>query len=193
MKSIFRGGVALITALLLTSLIFSAKTSVAEPVLSQFQQPKPEALPNDARAAMQSPKAPAPVGAPSGEPGDPLADTMSAAGSSGGATIEAPAVPALVFLATAYSLNGRTASGRRPVKGVIAADPSVLPLGSRVRIEAGNYSGEYLVADTGGAVRGKKIDIWTPTTREANHFGRRRVKLTVLSYGPRRASRRHRR
>mgnify|MGYP003693616699 CR=1 FL=1 len=42
-------------------------------------------------------------------------------------------------------------------KGLIAADPRVLPLGTRVRLEAGAYSGEYVVADTGGAVRGKKL------------------------------------
>ena len=88
--------------------------------------------------------------------------------------------PAQDFEATAYSLHGRTASGAAPSQGIIAADPRVLPIGSRVRIEAGTYSGEYVVADTGGAVRGKRIDIWTPSSREAMRFGRRRVKLTVL-------------
>ena len=86
------------------------------------------------------------------------------------------------YVATAYSLRGRTASGRMVAKGLIAADPRHLPLGSRVRIEAGSWSGEYLVADTGALVRGKRIDIWTPSTREAMRFGRRTVKLTVLSY-----------
>jgi hypothetical protein len=71
---------------------------------------------------------------------------------------------------------------------MIAADPRLLPLGSRVRLEAGGYTGEYLVADTGGAVRGRRIDIWIPTAREALRFGRRIVKLTVLSYGPKRGA-----
>ena len=84
------------------------------------------------------------------------------------------------FEATAYSLHGRTASGASAATGMIAADPRVLPIGSRVKIEAGSYSGEYLVADTGGAVKGKRIDIWTPSSREAMRFGRRKVKLTVL-------------
>jgi 3D (Asp-Asp-Asp) domain-containing protein len=84
------------------------------------------------------------------------------------------------FEATAYSLRGRTASGAVTAPGMIAADPRVLPIGSRVRIEAGSYTGEYVVADTGGAVKGKRIDIWTPSTREAMRFGRRTVKLTVL-------------
>ena len=90
------------------------------------------------------------------------------------------------FTATAYSLRGRTASGAAPTQGIIAADPRVLPLGSRVRIEAGTYSGEYLVADTGGAVRGKRIDIWTPSTRDAMRFGKRAVKLTILQLGGKR-------
>jgi len=80
----------------------------------------------------------------------------------------------------------RTASGRPVSKGLIAADPRFLPLGSRVKLEAGTYSGEYLVADTGGAVRGRRIDIWTPTSREAMSFGKRNIKLTVLSYGGKR-------
>jgi 3D (Asp-Asp-Asp) domain-containing protein len=94
--------------------------------------------------------------------------------------------PATSYVATAYSLRGRTASGRMVSRGLIAADPRVLPLGSRVRLEHPGYSGEYLVADTGGAIRGRHIDIWTPSSREAMRFGRRTVKLTVLSYGGRR-------
>ena len=94
-------------------------------------------------------------------------------------------VPPTNYVATAYSLHGRTASGRPVAKGLIAADPRHLPLGSRVRLEAGSYSGEYLVADTGTLIRGKRVDIWTPSSREAMRFGRRTVKLTVLSYGGR--------
>ena len=100
---------------------------------------------------------------------------------------EVIAVPAQAYMATAYSLRGRTSSGRPPSRGLIAADPSVLPLGTRVRLEAGPFSGEYVVGDTGGSVRGRRIDIWTPTTNEAQRFGRRVVKLTVLSFGAKRA------
>ena len=89
--------------------------------------------------------------------------------------------PSQHFTATAYALRGRTASGRPVARGVIAADRRVLPIGTRVRLEAGSYSGEYTVADTGGAVRGRKIDIWVPSTSEAMRFGRRPVKLTVLT------------
>ena len=101
------------------------------------------------------------------------------------AAAEVYVVPPTNYVATAYSLRGRTASGQPVAKGLIAADPRHLPLGSRVRLEAGPYSGEYLVADTGSLVRGKRIDIWTSSSREAMRFGRRTVKLTVLSYGGR--------
>ena len=92
------------------------------------------------------------------------------------------------FMATAYALRGRTASGHSVRRGLIAADHS-LPLGTRVRLEAGNYSGEYLVADRGGRIRGRIIDIWVPSNGEAAKFGRRPVKLTVLSYGAKGAKR----
>jgi 3D (Asp-Asp-Asp) domain-containing protein len=97
--------------------------------------------------------------------------------------IETPA-PSRTYTATAYSMRGRTSSGKPVSRGLVAADPRVLPLGTRVRVEAGEFSGEYLVADTGGAVRGRRIDIWTPTADEALRFGRRPVKLTVLGKLP---------
>jgi 3D (Asp-Asp-Asp) domain-containing protein len=100
--------------------------------------------------------------------------------------VETFVVPAQIYTATAYSLCGRTASGRPVAKGLIAADPRVLPMGSRVRVEAGEFTGEYVVADTGGSVKGRRIDIWTATLREAKRFGRRTVKLTVLEFGGKR-------
>jgi 3D (Asp-Asp-Asp) domain-containing protein len=85
------------------------------------------------------------------------------------------------FVATAYCLRGRTASGANVRRGIIAADPRVLPLGTRVSIGAGAQSGDYLVADTGGRIRGNKIDIWMASCAEARSFGRRTVTLSVLN------------
>ncbi|HEV2801401.1 MAG TPA: 3D domain-containing protein [Pyrinomonadaceae bacterium] len=98
------------------------------------------------------------------------------------------AASAQTFIATAYALPGRTASGHTVRRGLIAADRH-LPLGTRVRLEAGRYSGEYLVADRGGKVRGRVIDIWVPSNGEAVRFGRRPVKLTILKYGAKKAKR----
>lgn len=88
------------------------------------------------------------------------------------------------FEATAYSLRGRTATGTQTRSGIVAADPNVLPLGSVIALEAGDYSGVYEVHDTGAKVKGNLVDVWMPTSKEARQFGRRNVKLTVLKYGP---------
>ncbi len=88
---------------------------------------------------------------------------------------------AKAYTATAYCLQGRTASGSNVRRGIVAADPRVLPLGTRISLNAGAYSGSYVVADTGGAVKGKKLDIWVPSCSEARRFGRRSVKVSVAS------------
>jgi 3D (Asp-Asp-Asp) domain-containing protein len=185
MKSISRESAIGVTALLLGSLVLTAKPSVAETLIFQIQQQaQPASLVLKQPSKGESSSAGFTEGKASPEP-SALSGTAADAPRP---EAEAAAKPATNYIATAYSLRGRTASGRMVSKGLIAADPSVLPLGSRVLLEAGNYTGEYLVADTGGAVRGRRIDIWTPSTREALRFGRRTVKLTVLSYGPKRAA-----
>jgi 3D (Asp-Asp-Asp) domain-containing protein len=85
------------------------------------------------------------------------------------------------FIATAYCLKGRTAMGHGVRRGIIAADPRVLRLGSRVNLNAGAYSGQYLVSDTGGRIKGKKIDIWMSSCAEARRFGRRTVSVSSLA------------
>jgi 3D (Asp-Asp-Asp) domain-containing protein len=84
------------------------------------------------------------------------------------------------FSATAYCLKGRTAMGHGVRRGIVAADPRVLPLGTRISLNAGSYSGSYLVSDTGGAVKGRKLDIWVPSCSEAIKFGRRSVSVNVV-------------
>lgn len=84
------------------------------------------------------------------------------------------------FTATAYCLRGRTALGHSVRKGLIAADPRVLKLGSKVNIGAGAHSGQYLVSDTGGRIKGRKIDIWMASCSEARKFGRRSILVTPL-------------
>ncbi len=81
------------------------------------------------------------------------------------------------YVATAYCLKGRTASGTRVAKGIVAADRRLHRLGTRVWINAGSYSGSYLVADTGGKIKGKRLDIWVENCRLAMKFGKRKVYL----------------
>lgn len=85
-----------------------------------------------------------------------------------------------MFRATAYCLKGRTANGGGVRRGIVAADPRILPLGTRIQITAGAYSGTYTVADTGGAVRGRILDVWVPSCSEAMRFGRRSISVSVL-------------
>jgi 3D (Asp-Asp-Asp) domain-containing protein len=84
------------------------------------------------------------------------------------------------FHATAYCLKGRTASGINTRPGVIAADPRVLPLGTVVHLRSGRYTGTYTVMDTGGLIKGRRVDVYVPTYREALEFGRRQVKIKVI-------------
>jgi 3D (Asp-Asp-Asp) domain-containing protein len=176
MKSLVSRSAIVAAVLLVGLIVFSAKPSIAETLFFQFQPQKQESKQNPADAVGKF------------EADDAVPDATSAT-RTGKVDQPKSLVPATPYVATAYSLRGRTASGRMVSRGLIAADPSVLPLGSRVRLEHPGYSGEYIVADTGGAIRGRRIDIWTPSTSEAMRFGRRTVKLTVLSYGARRSRR----
>lgn len=175
MKSFLMGSAA--SVLLALSAISDAKPFV------QLQEPK----------AVQQAQPPSqqqnPLLVPSQTGGDSSKVSRPAANGKSSQPTEDVAIAAQTYTATAYSLRGRTASGKPVSRGLIAADPSVLPLGTRVRVEAGSLSGEYLVADTGGAIKGRRIDIWTPTARQALQFGRRPVKLTVLALGAKPESR----
>jgi 3D (Asp-Asp-Asp) domain-containing protein len=210
MNMFFGGGAAFAATLLASSVLFYANPLFAE-TPAQQQQPtstQQEKKENDETAPAQSGQ--------EAEARQALEPGVAAVSTSGVApaavadktgalsvnvstetvTSAAPSAEAITapqaYVATAYSLPGRTASGMRVAKGVIAADPRVLPLGTRVRLEAGPYSGEYVVADTGSAVRGRKIDVWVPSHGEACRFGRRNIKLSVISYGGRRAATRAR-
>ncbi|MEN3332459.1 MAG: hypothetical protein V7641_1824, partial [Blastocatellia bacterium] len=91
------------------------------------------------------------------------------------------------FHATAYCLQGRTASGDHVQQGMIAADPRVLPIGTVVHIRAGKYTGTYTVKDTGGRIKGRRVDVYVPSYKEAKAFGRRPVKIKVISHTGRKA------
>ncbi len=85
------------------------------------------------------------------------------------------------FVATAYSVTGTTASGEYTHRHVVAADPDILPIGSRIKIgRAGKYSGEYVVADTGQKIVGRKLDIYLPNTAECKRFGKKPVRVNVI-------------
>jgi 3D (Asp-Asp-Asp) domain-containing protein/septal ring factor EnvC (AmiA/AmiB activator) len=92
----------------------------------------------------------------------------------------APAAPAggrtITVNSTGYVLLGRTATGIPVAWGVVAVDPSVIPLGTRMTIPG---YGEGVAADTGSSVRGATIDLWFPTLAQARAWGRRSVTVTL--------------
>lgn len=96
----------------------------------------------------------------------------------------APTPSLQTFTATAYTIEGKTASGGHTHAGVVAADPRVLPIGTRIRIsDAGSYSGVYTVTDTGRAIKGRELDIYIANNAEAKKFGTKTVKVEVLNDG----------
>jgi 3D (Asp-Asp-Asp) domain-containing protein len=90
--------------------------------------------------------------------------------------VTAPAAGALTVSATGYSMSGATATGLPVGWGIVAVDPSVIPLGTRMTIPG---YGEGVAADTGGGVQGAAIDLWFPTQAQALAWGRRVVTISL--------------
>jgi 3D (Asp-Asp-Asp) domain-containing protein/peptidoglycan hydrolase CwlO-like protein len=99
--------------------------------------------------------APAPAPAPTGPPAPGTRMTVSSTG---------------------YCLRGRTSTGIPTGWGVVAVDPAVIPLGTRMTIPG---YGEGVAADTGSAVRGAMIDVWFPSCSQALEWGRKVVTITI--------------
>lgn len=102
----------------------------------------------------------------------------------------------LTMVATAYSnsyestgkkpgdkYHGITASGTKARVGAIAVDPRVIPLGTRLYVESLDGSKDYgycIAEDTGGAIKGNRIDLFFNSLKEARRFGRRKVRVYIL-------------
>lgn len=86
--------------------------------------------------------------------------------------------------ATAYTGGSFTAMGLKPVRdpnglSTISVDPSVIPLGSKVYVEGYGYA---IASDTGGAIKGNKIDLYMNSLQDCYSFGRRTVTLHIVAY-----------
>lgn len=86
----------------------------------------------------------------------------------------------LSVMAYSYCLRGRTASGRYTEHGIIAVDPRVIPLGSRIYVPGYGWG---VAADTGGMIVGNKIDVWKPTAADCYRWGVRTVSIKVFPPG----------
>ncbi len=82
----------------------------------------------------------------------------------------------LTVSATGYALQGNTASGLPVGWGIVAVDPSVIPLGTHMTIPG---YGDAVAADVGGSIVGTTIDLWFPTVAQANAWGRRTVTIVL--------------
>ena len=91
----------------------------------------------------------------------------------------------LAFDATAYCKGSTTAAGVNVRRGIAAADPTLLPVGSVVNVATGDpeYNGVYTIMDTGPKVQGRLLDLYIWSCHEALKFGRRRIEVTVLRLG----------
>jgi 3D (Asp-Asp-Asp) domain-containing protein len=94
------------------------------------------------------------------------------------ADVPAPATAgrSLTVSATGYALGGSTSTGLPVGWGVVAVDPSVIPLGTHMTVPG---YGEAVAADTGSAVSGATIDLWFPSVAQANAWGRRTVTIVL--------------
>ena len=91
-------------------------------------------------------------------------------------------VTATAYTAYCTGCSGTTAYGidlrSNPNQKVIAVDPKVIPLGTKVWVEG---YGEAIAGDTGGAIKGNKIDVFIPSYDNAMEWGVKKVKLKVLN------------
>lgn len=81
-------------------------------------------------------------------------------------------------VATAYTGYSTTSTGQKPVWGTIAVDPKVIPYGTKVYIPA--FDKVFVANNTGGAIKGNKIDIFMNTRKECYNWGRRTIEVQVL-------------
>jgi 3D (Asp-Asp-Asp) domain-containing protein/peptidoglycan hydrolase CwlO-like protein len=155
----------------------AAQARAAERRSRLVSPPAPQTAP--APATTPAPAVSAPVAAST----TPRAATDVPTGDTAPSTDPQPVQPqqpgasrTLVVDAVAYHLPGRTASGLPVGVGVIAVDPAVIPLGTRVYVPG---YGSAVAADTGSAIQGAIIDLWMPSTAAARAWGRRTVTITV--------------
>ncbi|MGG1365887.1 LysM peptidoglycan-binding domain-containing protein [Priestia megaterium] len=140
----------------------------------KIQSPNGQAQQSSPSVAQAAPEAQAPAEQAQKEQ-QPAESSQQASGKS--MTVEATA-----YTANCAGCSGTTATGvdlkANPNQKVIAVDPSVIPLGSKVYVEG---YGEAVAADTGGAIKGNRIDVFVPAEGDAQQFGRKSVKITVMN------------
>jgi 3D (Asp-Asp-Asp) domain-containing protein len=99
----------------------------------------------------------------------PTASNPQPAGAAYAVSVSGPAGrPIGTFLVTCYDINGTTASGAHTSTLTVAVDPSVIPLGSHIYVDG---AGPRIAQDTGGAIVGRRLDIWAPSYAQCAAWG----------------------
>ncbi|RLQ90824.1 LysM peptidoglycan-binding domain-containing protein [Planomicrobium sp. Y74] len=133
--------------------------------------------------AISVPKAPAPAAttAPAPAPAQSTAPAQSSAPATAPQSGKEMTVSATAYTAYCTGCSGITATGidlrSNPNQKVIAVDPTVIPLGSTVWVEG---YGTAIAGDTGGAIKGNKIDVFIPSRDAALQWGRKNVTIKIL-------------
>ena len=83
----------------------------------------------------------------------------------------------LKMVATAYFSGGKTATGLQARKGIVAVDPSVIPLGTKLYIEG---YGEAQAADIGSSIKGNRIDLCFDSLQECKTYGKRNINVYLV-------------
>jgi 3D (Asp-Asp-Asp) domain-containing protein len=120
-----------------------------------------------------------------------IASPVAKLASRSGSVFDKSQARVITCVATAYDgsyetlgySNPRTCLGKVPTVGTVAVDPKVIPLGTRMYIESvdGSYVyGECFAGDTGGAIKGNRVDLFMASRSQALAFGRKQVKVYIL-------------
>jgi 3D (Asp-Asp-Asp) domain-containing protein/LysM repeat protein len=146
-----------------TSIAAPAPVVTPAPPLEQMQSPVP--APVQTTAEVKTPTVPAPTPAVAQDD-----------------TAKEITVKATAYTASCEGCSGITKTGvnlkANPDEKVIAVDPSVIPLGSRVYVEG---YGEATAADTGGAIKGNRIDVYMKNHSDAIEFGAKELTVKILN------------
>jgi 3D (Asp-Asp-Asp) domain-containing protein len=150
--------------------------NAAKPSTTTAAAPAPAPEKAKEEAAPVQEKAPAAAPAPSVQ----AAATPSSSNEGSGTAAKEFTVSATAYTAHFEGSTGITATGidlrSNPDAKVIAVDPSVIPLGSKVHVEG---YGTAIAGDTGGAIKGNKIDVFIPNEQDALNWGRKNVTIKV--------------
>lgn len=146
---------------------------LAQAAAAEAEAARIAAQPEPAEPPAATPAAAEPAAEPTSDAAVPAQEEVEAA-----AVLEAPATSGstLTVSSTGYCLKGTTATGMPVGWGTVAVDPSVIPLGTRIKVPG---YGDGVAADTGSAVQGNVIDVWFPSCAQAINWGRKTVTITL--------------